>query len=490
MRKAKARGRAHTFVPDKASSPNSAAAEVMSAPADQPHDTSIANARSPQSLPLIRSTPRPSDIPLSFAQVQWTPPSHVAAPTDRIPICVRLRGWLNVAVLERAIVDTIARHEILRTRYVTGLSGLRQEIDPPTAFSLAFLPLRGAPEEKQLQAIWEHLNSFYCAPIRLDSNVLNLTLYELGDGDYILAGVIHHIAFDGTSLKIFWTEIVHSYRTFVLGLRRDDAPPLQYADFALWESNWLTKTELCDADSFWRTHLRGSSGQHDRQQDIARATDTEEFALQFSGETFAQISSHARARRTTICVIFTGALLAALSHMPKVGRVLSHVVRGRPPRLMNSIGCFMQIRAIAVNAHALLSFDDVVEATHKGLKETSELRRPLAKTISEEFGLGQALLNYTVGDPGPDPMKIFSTLGLSGSSFRLPRELDTRPGRDIQFIAQQRPDGLYLKILYDPHRFARVEVAGLAKRIVAIVRRGCETPQGPWRLMPSLAEGD
>ncbi|MCH9649413.1 MAG: amino acid adenylation domain-containing protein, partial [Deltaproteobacteria bacterium] len=210
----------------------------------------------PVAPPLERSL-ETGPIPLSFGQQRlWVidemSPGMAAYNT---PATLRFEGRLDTDALERSLEEIVRRHEILRTIYRREDSGPVQVVLPATPQVLPVVDLRC--ERDAITKALKLRNRFASRPFDLSKEPqFRASLYRLGDDDYLLSLVLHHIASDGWSTSIFVRELSTLYNAFEAG----ELSPLveleiQYSDFARWQIDWLQGQALATQLDYWRQHL-------------------------------------------------------------------------------------------------------------------------------------------------------------------------------------------------------------------------------------------
>jgi len=81
-------------------------------------------------------------------------------------------------------------------------------------------------------------------------------LYRRTDEDHVLQVVMHHTVSDGWSVGVFRQELSALYSAFVAGEPSPLPPlPIQYADYAAWQQNWLQGDVLEEQMGYWRRQL-------------------------------------------------------------------------------------------------------------------------------------------------------------------------------------------------------------------------------------------
>ncbi len=169
-----------------------------------------------------------------------------------IPLAVRLQGHVNVPVLEQCLNEVVRRHETLRTRFRMIDGQPVQVIVPSLKFELL---VRDLEEPEVLRLATEEIRKPFDLTV---APLLRGLLLRLSDDDYILTLTLHHIVGDGWSLGILIREITLLYGAFMKG---EPSPlpelPIQYADFADWEQQWLQGELLEEQLSYWERKLAG-----------------------------------------------------------------------------------------------------------------------------------------------------------------------------------------------------------------------------------------
>ncbi|WP_373318977.1 AMP-binding protein, partial [Dactylosporangium siamense] len=190
-------------------------------------------------------------LPLSFAQQRlWflaqLDPDSVEYNT---PMSIRLPGDLDVPALVAALGALVGRHEVLRTRLVADAEGVPwQVIDPPTVrFDLPIVDVPAAEVDAWLAAD-------AVVPFDLAAGPLfRATLLRVAARSHVLALAMHHLVGDEWSSAILRRELDALYR----GERLPELP-VQYADFAVWQRQWLTGEVLERQLGYWRRRLTGA----------------------------------------------------------------------------------------------------------------------------------------------------------------------------------------------------------------------------------------
>ncbi|HSE19639.1 MAG TPA: amino acid adenylation domain-containing protein [Pyrinomonadaceae bacterium] len=238
--------------------------QVSSVPDEKPAEELV-------SLETKTMSERPADdpasrvtrtAPLSFAQqrlwfLEQYEPDNILY---NLPVSIRLHGALDVPALERTLNEIVRRHESLRTTFAMENDHPVQVVNEARPFRLSVVELREtSPDQSEAKAarlVAEEARQ----PFNLtEGPLLRVGLLRLAEDDHVLLVTMHHIISDGWSMKVLMHEIGELYEAYA-GKRNAALPglPVQYADFAAWQRNWLQGERLEEQLSYWRTQLAGA----------------------------------------------------------------------------------------------------------------------------------------------------------------------------------------------------------------------------------------
>lgn len=210
-------------------------------------------------LPLIpKADPRPEKVPLSFSQERlWFIDKLMGSLQYHVPAVFRLHGALNSSALENAIRNVVSRHEVLRTVFREENGIPYQILITDKTWKLSFID--GSVHEGNKQAQQALIQSCIQKPFNLSEDfMLRAELIQCTESEHILVITQHHISSDGWSRSILAGEIVEGYNA-ELQNRPAKLPALdvQYADFSIWQKDYLSGTVYADKINYWKEKLSG-----------------------------------------------------------------------------------------------------------------------------------------------------------------------------------------------------------------------------------------
>ena len=205
--------------------------------------------------PLVSAGGDPQRSPLSAAQLRSWFQYRVdgPSPVNNIPFAARLTGPCDVDALVTGIEDVIARHEILRTVY-REIDGVPHQVIG-TGDDVPVRRLDG-PDNNWLTT---QLDAERAHRFELETELPIRIAVLRTSTECVLSMVVHHIAADHWSAGVLFTDVLTAYRARRAGTAPSWQPlPVQYRDYATWQVQLLSDTELIDAQrQFWVRQLDG-----------------------------------------------------------------------------------------------------------------------------------------------------------------------------------------------------------------------------------------
>jgi hypothetical protein len=198
---------------------------------------------------------------LSFAQerVWFFEQLEPGTAVYNVPAAVRLKGQLDTLALERSLNEIVRRHESLRTIFLNVDGTPMQVVSPAQALTLESIDLRHLPLHERDERARQLAVDEARKPFDLTSGqLLRASLVQLDDDEHVALLTMHHITSDGWSTKLLITELSKLCAAYSTGQTSPlNELPIQYADFAVWQRNWLKDEVLETHLSYWKQQLTG-----------------------------------------------------------------------------------------------------------------------------------------------------------------------------------------------------------------------------------------
>lgn len=310
----------------------------------------------------------PGEGPLSFGQERLWLLEQLDPGTGafNVPFPLRLVGPLDEFALTRALGEIVRRHEVLRTAFVSTVSGPAQVVlDPPERVQIPVddVSLAANPDAR-LEAVLEReaVASFDFA----EPPLLRARLVRLAPELNVLSLVLHHIVCDGWSLDLLVQELSVLYTAFAT----DCPPPLaelpfQYGDYARWHRDEVARGNFDDELRFWRKHLAGTEPLElplDRPRRAHQCFEAAAVPFSLPAPVLQRLREIGREERATPFMTFLaafGALLAAYSSQRDVP--IGTAVAGRlNPDTDRLIGVFINMIVLRLDVGGRPDFRTLV----------------------------------------------------------------------------------------------------------------------------------
>lgn len=226
----------------------------------QPNPKSNLNS---STAPSLKPVVRKQFSPLSFAQQRLWFLCQLAPenPFYNVPAAIRLSGDLNLTALEHSFNEIVRRHEALRTSFTEVNGQPVQVIVPFLHLPLLVTDLQSVPANQRDTIAQRLATEEAQRPFNLETTpLLRLKLLQLEPHEFILLLTLHHIVSDGWSLGV----LIHELSTFYTAFIKSEPAvlpilPIQYADFAHWQQEWLQGEQLESQLDYWRQQLKDVS---------------------------------------------------------------------------------------------------------------------------------------------------------------------------------------------------------------------------------------
>ena len=211
----------------------------------------------------VSSRSRSAPLPLSVSQTRLWHLSQFApdSPAYNELVTIRKTGPLDVEALRHALTDVLARHEVLRTAFTTIAGVPHQFVRNPAGVDLPLIDLTHLSREDALHRAAEIAATDTLRPYDLTERLIRPQLIRITEEDHRLQLGLHHLVFDSTTLqRVVLPELMALYRSYAAGLPSSlPDPQAQYADYTMWELDWVRGPETASRISKWRVKLAGST---------------------------------------------------------------------------------------------------------------------------------------------------------------------------------------------------------------------------------------
>jgi amino acid adenylation domain-containing protein/FkbM family methyltransferase len=339
--------------------------------------TVIAGEAAGSALPPIVRTRDAADAPLSFAQQRLWFIDRLQGGSIQynMPGVFRLAGRLHVDAFTWTLRDIFDRHEILRTAFMETEEGVRQRVRPSFELPLSVLDLTGFPAEEKDTEIQRLCRADRETPFDLTRELpLRISLLRKEEAEHIVVFNMHHIASDGWSMGILVKEFCALYAARVEGRAAGLAElPIQYADYARWQSTWFTRDAMEQGLDYWKSRLADLPEVHGLPLDRPRAGKASyrgaAHAQPISPELARSINELCRRSDVTLSMFLQTAFAVLLGRWSNESDiVIGTTVAGRTHREMEPlIGFFVNSLVLRINLSGNPAFAELLQVCKRNI---------------------------------------------------------------------------------------------------------------------------
>jgi len=436
----------------------------------------------------ITPVSRDRQLPLSFAQQRLWFLNELEGDSAfyNVPWAVRLAGQLDVDALRRALDTIVQRHEALRTRFrVEGGHPFQVISDnmnlPLSITDLSELPTSVLEEEAKRVGTIEARQRFDWK----DGLLVRARLLRLRPDDHILFVNSHHIVSDGWSIGIFLRELTELYESYVSG-RPHSLPALniQYADYAVWQRQWLQGESLQKQLTYWKEQLRGIPALLDLPKDRPRpAVQTfrgKTKTLQLKPDLTKALNDFSRQEEVTLFMTLLAAFQLLLSrYAGQDDIVVGSPIAGRNHKEIEPlIGFFVNTLMLRTDLSGNPTFRELllrVKEVALGAYANQEL--PFERLVDElqpERSLSHAPLFQVMFALQNVPRAEFKLSGLSVKRIRVATKTSKF---DLTLYATEIAENLNLTIEYNSDLFDDPRIERMLEHLQTLLQNVVSTPE-------------
>jgi len=426
----------------------------------------LARERSGSCASAIACTSRDRDLPVSFGQQRlWVMDQMRAGSVSyNIYPSFELEGDLNLAALEQSVNEIVRRHESLRTTFRMKEGLLAQVIAPNATVAIPLTDLsvfHGAERDEQLESL---IDRQVRQPFNLARGpLIRAHLARLEPRRHLLFIAMHHIASDAASMGIFYRELAEFYRGFCTRNIPKLAPlSVQYADYAVWQREWLQGEVLDRQVEYWREQLRDAPPVLDllpgRSRPAVLGHEGTYTGLMLSEELSNAVKDLARRERCTLFMVLLAAFQTVLRYYARLDDILvgADIANRMRPELEGLIGFFVNTLVLRTSFGGNPRFTELLHRVRESaLAAFSHHDVPFEKLVEElnpDRTPGQNPIFQIMFGFVPDNATM--GLDLPGLALR-PHPLDNKTSLfDLSLYMADTPRGLggtaqYNTALYD-----------------------------------------
>ncbi len=410
---------------------------------------------------------------------------------------IRIRGSLDVEALGHSLNEIVRRHEILRTTFSMREGDIVQVVAPVLTISLPVTDLEAEPERERRAreaASLEGERAFDLAT----GPLLRARLMRLGEQEHVLVLALHHIIFDGWSRGILVREFAAAYEAFAGGRQLLlPRPPLQFADYAVWQQKHLQGKRVQRALEFWRRELEGMpAGLNlpvDRPRPAAPSFRGASHAIAVPATVAEQLGALGRSEGATMFMVVLAALEVVLARYSgqndlTIGTLVANRNRTEVEGL---IGLFANTLVLRARLSDELSFRDLLKRVREGaVAAFAHQDLPFDRLV-------QDLRPQRAANQNPLFQTLFSLQSAPREEFQLPGlELSTLEDDaatakfDLAVFVTDTPHGLRGRFEYSTDLFDATTIGRMAESFQVVLQAIVADPSAPISRLPLLSAND
>jgi condensation enzyme len=413
-----------------------------------------------------------------------------------IVFALRITGAVDLAVLQGALDDVVARHELLRTLVVRDADPPYQMVCPPRPVPLEVRdlpPVTGTSRDMVIQELIVEAEAGTISPREVP--MLRALLCRFDDRDSALFLTVHHSVSDAWSVQVFLRDLGAFYAARVSGAPPKLAPMRQYREYAEWQRASAASTADDGALRYWADKLDGAReflipNDHGHPERYSRPYSLHVFTIE--ADTMAAATALANATRGTLFTVMLSAIYVLANQITgATDLTVPAITAGRNElQFHNTMGLFLNVLPFRTEIADCTSFRDVVMKTRETFIDAMAHEIP-AGVIEQTFPdyirsredarLSQLLISDTPSQYGEMTLPIAE--GAKEIGERLLEEAVTHdvPSGTVWYLSMEPDGALYGGVQFNLDEFEKSTAEGWAARLRRILASVAHDPDQCWR---------
>src|SRR6185503_17651529 len=433
-----------------------------------------------QPAPPIKHVSRDQELPLSFAQERMWFLNQLEndSPFYNVPGAFKLTGPLDVSSLQTAFEHITLRHEAFRTRFSVVNNRPVQVIGDAAAVKFTTCNLEDvAPEvvESELQRLGHDETR---EPFDLERGpLLRVKVARLSASEHVVFVTTHHIVSDGWSLGILMRDLATAYENLTTqeSLSLADLP-IQYADYAVWQREWLERDLLDRQLSYWKKQLQDVPTvlelPKDRPRPLVQTFNGARHSVGLSQKTTAALKALSHSEGVTLFMTMLAAYQTLLyRYTGQENIIVGTPIAGRSAaELENLIGFFVNTLPLRTTLTGSQTFQQLLARVREtSLEAFANQDLPfeqLVEALQPERDLSRTPLFQVMFAFQNAPREVFH---VSGLTFERRRVENHTSKFDLTLFATEAAEKLYFTFEYNTDLFERVRIERMAEHFEVLL---------------------
>ncbi|MFW9080021.1 amino acid adenylation domain-containing protein [Pseudomonas sp. P2757] len=459
----------------------------------------LAQAANAAQQPALVALQRGAPLALSFAQERqwflWHMDRNSSA--YHIPTALRLHGPLDRAALQRSFDSLIERHESLRTCFLQDADGTRQLILAPFSLAIECQSLAADSDDAALKA---RVEAEISRPFDLHQGpLLRATLLQLSAEDHVLVLIQHHIVSDGWSMQLMVDELIRLYAGYCRGdALQLPALPIQYADYAVWQRQWMAAGERERQLDYWLTRLGGEQPVLELPLDHPRPPTQSlrggRFELALDATLSQALNEVARREGVTLFMLLLASfqtLLHRYSGQDDI-RVGVPVANRNRVETEGLIGFFVNTQVMRADLSGGMTFSALLQQVRQaalGAQDHQDLPfEQLVEVLQPERSLSRSPLFQVMFNHQAQTRRSTALAQLDGLQISEVNWDSLMAQFDLTLNTEESADGICASLVYAADLFDAATIARMAQHWQALLRSISAQPQQLIGELPMLGQ--